>query len=132
MPLPDALVALLRAPSPCFITTLMSDGSPQVTEVWVDTDGDHLVVNTWEGALKLRNVRRDPRVAVAVADVDDVRSYFSVRGEVVEITTEGANEHINALSHKYLGTDYPGFGPDVQRVKLVIEARKIGGVAARG
>jgi PPOX class probable F420-dependent enzyme len=131
MPLPDDLLELLRAPSPCFLTTLMSDGSPQITEVWVDTDGEHVVVNTWEGALKLRNVRRDPRVAVAVADVDDFRSYFSVRAEVVEITTEGANEHINELSRKYLGTDYPGFGPDVQRVKLVIRADRVGGVAAR-
>jgi PPOX class probable F420-dependent enzyme len=131
MPLPEKLLELLRAPSPCFVTTLMADGSPQITEVWVDTDGEHVVVNTWEGALKLRNVRRDPRVAVAVTDVDDFRSYFSVRGEVVEITTVGANEHINELSHKYLGTDYPGFGPDVQRVKLVIRADRVGGVAAR-
>jgi PPOX class probable F420-dependent enzyme len=131
MPLPENLLALLRAPSPCFVTTLMADGSPQITEVWVDTDGEHAVVNTWEGSLKLRNVRRDPRVALAVADVDDFRSYLSVRGEVVEITTDGADAHINELSHKYLGTDYPGFGPDVQRVKLVIDARKIGGVAAR-
>jgi PPOX class probable F420-dependent enzyme len=131
MGLPDDLVALLRAPSPCFITTLMADGSPQITEVWVDTDGEHVVVNTWEGALKLRNVRRDPRVAVAVAEVDDFRRYFSVRGEVVEVTSEDANEHINELSHKYLGTDYPGFGPGVQRVKLVIRADRVGGVAAR-
>jgi PPOX class probable F420-dependent enzyme len=131
MDLPDHLLALLRAPSPCFVTTLMADGSPQITEVWVGTDDEHVLVNTWEGALKLRNVRRDPRVALAVADVDDFRSYFSVRGEVVEITTEGANEHINELSRKYLGTDYPGFGPDVQRVKLMIRVDRVGGVAAR-
>jgi PPOX class probable F420-dependent enzyme len=131
-PLPDKLVDLLRAPSPCFVTTLMRDGAPQVTETWVDTDGEHVIVNTFEGALKVRNVRRDPRVAIAVADPEDFRSYFSVRGEVVEITTEGAEEHINELSHKYLGTDYPGFGGDVTRVKLVIEPHKVGGVAADG
>ncbi|HEY3775385.1 MAG TPA: TIGR03618 family F420-dependent PPOX class oxidoreductase [Solirubrobacteraceae bacterium] len=131
MPLPDDLLELLRAPSPCFLTTLMSDGSPQITEVWVDTDGEHVVVNTWEGALKLRNVRRDPRVAVAVADPEDFRRYFSVRGEVVTMTTVGANDHINELSQKYIGTDYPGFGPDVQRIRLVIKADRVGGVAAR-
>src|SRR5579875_972548 len=120
MPLPDDLVALLRAPSPCFVTTLMPDGSPQITEVWVDTDGERVLVNTWEGSLKVRNVRRDPRVAIAVADPDDFRRYRSVRGEVVEITTEGAEEHINELSRKYLGTDYPGFGPGVTRIKLAI------------
>jgi PPOX class probable F420-dependent enzyme len=129
MPLPDDLVALLRAPSPCFLTTLMSDGSPQITEVWVDTDGEHVVVNTFEESLKVRNVRRDPRVALAIADVEDVRRYRSVRGEVVEVTTEGAEEHVNELSHKYLGTDYPGFAGEVTRIKLIIDARKVGGVA---
>lgn len=128
MPLPDELLELLRAPSPCFVTTLMPDGSPQITEVWVDTDGEHVLLNTWEGSLKLRNVRRDPRVAVAVADPEDFRRYRSVRGEVVKITAEGAEEHINELSRRYLGTDYPGFGPDVERIKLVIAARRIGGV----
>jgi PPOX class probable F420-dependent enzyme len=128
MPLPPELIELLRAPSPCFVTTLMADGSPQITEVWVDTDGDHVVINSWEGALKLRNVRRDPRVAVAIADKDDVVRYVSVRGEVVGITTEGAEDHINELSQKYLGTDYPGFGPPATRVKLLIRADKIGGV----
>jgi len=130
MPLPSELIELLRAPSPCFVTTLMSDGSPQITEVWVDTDGDHVVINSWEGSLKLRNVGRDPRIAVAVADKDNIIRYVSVRGEVISITTEGAEDHINELSRKYLGTDYPGFGPPAQRVKLVIRADKIGGVGS--
>ena len=65
-------------------------------------------------------------VGVAVASADDVRRYRHVRGRVVEVTTDGADEHINALSHKYLGEDYPGFGGDVTRVKLVIEADRIG------
>lgn len=130
--LPDELLELLRAPSPCFVTTLMSDGSPQITETWIDTDGEHVIVNTFEESLKVRNVRRDPRVAVAVADPGDFRRYFSVRGEVVEITTEGADEHINELSHRYLGMDYPQFGGDVTRIKLVIKADKVGGVPTLG
>ncbi len=128
MALSPELLELLRAPSPCFVTTLMADGSPQITEVWVDTDGEHVVINSWEGALKLRNVRRDPRVAVAIADKEDLVRYLSVRGEVVRITTDGAEDHINQLSQKYLGTDYPGFGPPATRVKLFIRADKIGGV----
>jgi PPOX class probable F420-dependent enzyme len=107
----------------------MLDGSPQMTEVWVDTDGEHVVVNTFRGSLKERNVTRDPRVAVSVADPTDVRRYFSVRGEVVAVTEDGAREHIDELSRRYLGMDYPGFGGAPQvRVKLVIAPHRIHGV----
>lgn len=68
MNLPDGLIALLRQPSPCFLTTLMPDGSPQMTETWADTDGEHVVINTVQGFQKVRNVERDPRVAVSVCD----------------------------------------------------------------
>jgi hypothetical protein len=64
----DELMTLLRAPSTCYITTLMPDGSPQLTQTWVDTDGEHILINTVAGYQKLRNIERDPRVAVAVAD----------------------------------------------------------------
>ena len=129
MALPDELLTLLRGASPCFITTLMPDGSPQMTEVWVDTDGEHVVVNTFRGSLKERNVRRDPRVAVSVADADNVRRYFAVRGDVVAVTEDGAQAHIDELSRRYLGMDYPGFGGGPQvRVKLVIDAHRVHGV----
>jgi PPOX class probable F420-dependent enzyme len=87
--LPDRLLELLRAPSPCFVTTLMRDGSPQVTETWVDTDGEHVIINTVQGHLKVRNVERDPRVAVAVCDASEPSRYYAVAGRVVKITTEG-------------------------------------------
>ena len=67
MNLPEGLVALLRKPSPCFVTTLMPDGSPQMTETWVDTDGEHVIINTVQTHLKVKNIERDPRVAVAFA-----------------------------------------------------------------
>jgi predicted pyridoxine 5'-phosphate oxidase superfamily flavin-nucleotide-binding protein len=68
MTLPDTLLDLLRRPSPCFLSTVMTDGSPQVTETWVGTDGEHVIVNTVVGFVEVRNVERDPRVALAVQD----------------------------------------------------------------
>ncbi len=126
MNLPDRLVELLRAPSPCFITTLMRDGSPQVTETWVDTDGEHVIINTVQTHLKLRNVERDPRVAVAVCDASDPSRYYAVRGRVVNITTEGGSEHIEALAQRYTGGPYQWYGGrDQVRVILTISAEKI-------
>jgi PPOX class probable F420-dependent enzyme len=129
MPLPDDLLALLRGPSPCFISTVMSDGSPQMTETWVDTDGEHVVINTVDGFLKVRNVRRDPRVAVSVLDPENLSRYFSVRGTVIDMTTDGAVDHIEMLAQRYLGQPYPWYGGrDQVRIKLVIEAEKVHGM----
>src|SRR3954452_10242096 len=89
-PLPAAPLDLLRRPSPCFLSTLMPDGSPQMTQTWVDTDGRHVLINTVDGHQKVRNVQRDPRVALNVADSDDPSRYFEVRGRVVEVTEDGA------------------------------------------
>jgi PPOX class probable F420-dependent enzyme len=124
--LPEDLLALLRRPAPCFVSTLMPDGSPQMTQTWVDTDGDHVVINTVVGHQKARNVERDPRVAVSVADPDRPARYFSIRGRVIDRTTEGGDAHIEALSQRYLGRSYPAFGgPDQERLILTIEADKI-------
>jgi PPOX class probable F420-dependent enzyme len=128
MPLSPDLLELLRKPSPCFLSTLMSDGSPQVTETWVDTDGEHVVINTVVGYLKVRNVERDPRVAVAIQDPENPFRYIQVRGHVVEMTTEGGAEHIEALAQKYTGKPYPWYGGrDQQRVILRISADKVSG-----
>ena len=119
MTLPDALVDLLRRPSPCFVATLMPDGSPQMTQTWVDTDGTHLLINTVDGHQKVRNIRRDPRVAVNVADAEDPSRYFEVRGRVVGITEDGAREHIDELSQRYIGRPYPWFG-GTDQVRLLV------------
>ena len=124
--LPDDLVALLRRPSPCFIATTMPDGSPHLVQVWVDTDGEHILINTVQGHRKLKNIDRDSRVAVNVADPDNVSRYFAVRGHVVKATTDGAAEQIEAFAQKYLGRSYPWFGgTDQVRVALTIEVDRI-------
>lgn len=130
MDLTETALRLLRAPSTCYIATTMPDGSPQLTQVWVDTDGTDVVINTVAGFQKLRNVDRDPRVSVAVADPGDPTQYLQIRGEVVETTQEGAREHIDRLSQKYTGHDYvPYGGSEQQRVIVRIAPRRISGTA---
>jgi PPOX class probable F420-dependent enzyme len=88
--------------------TLMPDGRPQVTPVWCDFDGEYVIFNSVCGRQKDRNVRRDPRVALAVIDPDNAYRYLEIRGTVVEITENGAAEHINKMAKKYLGVEkYP-------------------------
>ncbi|WP_405142073.1 PPOX class F420-dependent oxidoreductase [Sphaerisporangium sp. NBC_01403] len=129
MKLTDELVALLRRPSICYIATSMADGSPQVTQTWVDTDGEHVLINSVQSHVKTRNIERDPRVAVAVSEPEDPSRYFQVRGRVLEVTTEGAVDHIEMLAKKYLGTPYPWYGGrDQVRVIFVIEPEKISGM----
>ncbi|WP_235892640.1 PPOX class F420-dependent oxidoreductase [Mycolicibacterium hodleri] len=126
-PLPEGLLDLLRKPSPCFIATLMPDGSPQLTETWVTTDGENVVINIVGGMQKARNIDRDPRVAVNVVDPDNVNRFYAVRGRVVSTTTEGGRESIDEISHKYLGIPYPNFtgNPDETRLLITIEADKV-------
>jgi PPOX class probable F420-dependent enzyme len=124
--LPAGLLDLLDRPSPCFVATLMPDGAPQMTQTWVDTDGHDVLINTVRGHQKVRNVERDPRVALNVADPDDPSRYFEVRGRVTEVTENGAREHIDELSQRYIGAPYPWFGGrDQVRVILTIAVEKI-------
>jgi PPOX class probable F420-dependent enzyme len=124
--LPQDLLDLLRRPSPCFLATLMPDGAPQLTQTWVDTDGEHILVNTVDGFRKVRNVERDPRVALTIADPDRPARYFQVRGRVLDVTADGAEEHIEKLAQRYLGGPYPWYGGrDQKRLLLTIEAEKI-------
>jgi PPOX class probable F420-dependent enzyme len=124
--LPPRLLDLLHRPSPCFLATTMPDGSPQLTQTWVDTDGTHVLVNTVAGFQKVRNMERDPRVALNVADPDDVSRYYAVRGRVVEITPDGAAEHIDRLAQKYLGGPYPWYGGrDQVRLTVRIAADRV-------
>ncbi len=125
MPIPQDILDLLRAPSLCFITTLMKDGSPQTTETWVDTDGQHVVINTVDGYQKVRNISRDPRVTVVVCDPKRPTRYAEIRGDVIRMTTEGGAEHIDQLSHKYTGRPYQPYSSQPQtRMILTISAEK--------
>ena len=127
--LPDDVIALLRKPSTCYLSTIMPDGSPQLTQTWVDTDGEHVVINTVEGFVKLRNIARDPRVAVAIDDPENRFIYRQIRGRVVATTTDGGAEHIEALSQKYLGEPYAWHGGrDEVRVIVTIAADSISGI----
>jgi PPOX class probable F420-dependent enzyme len=101
--------ALLEAPNFAHFVTLMKDGSPQVTPVWVDFDGEYVLINTAEGRQKPRNLARDNRVALSVIDQENPYKYIQVRGNVVESTSEGARDHIEMLCRKYRGPDakYP-------------------------
>jgi PPOX class probable F420-dependent enzyme len=124
--LPPGLRDLLQRPSLCFVATLMPDGSPQLTETWVDTDGEHVLINSVAGFQKIRNVERDPRVALTVADPDQPARYYGVRGRVLGVTADGAVEHIEKLAQRYLGGPYPWYGGrDQQRLLLTIEAEKV-------
>ena len=123
--LDEPLVALLRSGATCYLATTMPDGSPQLTQTWVDTDGENVVINVVDGMQKARNVARDPRVAVNVVDPDDVFRFFQVRGRVVRATQEGGEEGIDALSMKYLGRPYPRFDGGGARLVLTIAADSV-------
>lgn len=104
------------------MATVMPDGSPQVTPLWVDFDGTHILVNTAEGRQKPRNIRRDPRVALSVVDQSNPYTMASIRGKVVDVSAEGADDHIDRLAKKYLGQDkYPYRQPGEQRLIVKIE-----------
>ncbi len=122
--LTEAAVRFLQEKHIAHFVTLMTDGSPQVTPVWVDvdTDGSHVLINSSEGRVKTRNAARDPRVAVSVLDEQDVFKFVIVRGQVVERNHKDASAHIDSLAKKYTGAErYPYGQGQEQRVILRIK-----------
>lgn len=117
---------LLARPVLATLATVAADGSPQVTPLWIEVDGDDLLVNTAEGRAKARNVARDQRVAVSVVDPDDPYNVVVVKGTAVDVTTEGADAHIDRLAKKYLGVDeYPMRRPGEVRLTVRIRTDRI-------
>ena len=112
-----------------FLATTMPDGTPQVTPVWFDTDGEYILVNSAAGRVKDRNMRARPAVAMVIADPRNLYRYVQIRGTVTDITSDGAVEHINRLSRKYTGHDYyaPG-APTENRVTFKIMPKKVNGM----
>ena len=99
------------------LATLLPNGTPQTSPVWVDFDDTHVLVNSARGRLKDKNMRQRPQVALSIQDPDDPYRYLEVRGRVVEITEQGAEEHIDRLAKRYLGLDrYPYRQPGEVRV----------------
>ena len=133
MTLPDDLLALLRQPSICYLATTMADGSPQLTQVWVDTDGEHVLVNSVTTHLKVKNIERDPRATVTVLPAADQQSGYVMVSGPATLVDDGAVEHIDMLAKKYLGEDkYPYLGPGEQRVIIRIRPERVDGFGAGG
>jgi PPOX class probable F420-dependent enzyme len=124
--IPEKYLDLLKKPAFANLGTIMRDGSPQVTPVWVDFDGKYVRVNSALGRVKDKNMRRDPRVSLSIQDPENPYRYLEIRGKVEEITQNGADDHINKLSQKYLGKpEYPYRKPGEVRVTYMIEPQKI-------
>lgn len=120
--IPEGYLDLFEKKAFASLATLMPDGSPQVTPVWVDFDGTRIIVNSARGRQKDRNMKRNPAVALALTDPGNPYRYLEVRGRVVEITEDGASEHIDQMAKKYLGADnYRNRAPGEVRVLYKIE-----------
>jgi PPOX class probable F420-dependent enzyme len=113
----------IERPNLAFLAEVMEDGSPHVSPVWIDHENGYVTFNTAIGRLKERNVRRDPRVAISIADADDPYDKVDIRGRVVEIIEgEDADRQIDKLAKKYTGNDtYPWRRPGERRVKMLVE-----------
>lgn len=122
----EAAKALLREPVLAHVATLGPSGEPRVTPVWVDLDGDDVLINTAEGRVKAVDLHRNPAVALSVVDPSNAYRVVALRGHAVEMTHEGADEHIDFLAKKYLGVDsYPNRTAAEQRVKVRIRPAHI-------
>ena len=110
-----------------FVATSMKDGSPQITPTWVDIEDNLILINTALGRLKQKNLKRDPRIAVSVADSNNPYEMVTVRGEVIEqVTGEAAETHIDKMAKKYIDKDkYPGRAPGEERILLKIKPIKV-------
>jgi PPOX class probable F420-dependent enzyme len=110
-----------------FISSIMRNGSPQVTPTWVDIENGNILVNTAIGRIKHKNISRDPRVALAIADQNNPYDMVTVRGRTIEqVTGDAAEEHIDKMAKKYIGKDkYPFRSPGEKRVILKIKPEKV-------
>jgi PPOX class probable F420-dependent enzyme len=115
------------------IATIREDGSPQATPVWVDYDGENVLVNSAEGRTKVKNIERDPRATVTVLPAENQQGGYVMVSGPARIIEEGALEHINMLAKKYLGEDkYPYLGPGEKRVIIEIKPERVDGFGAGG
>ena len=124
----EPVIKLLEGKNFAFFSTLMKDGSPQITPVWIDWEKNTntILINTAEGRLKQENISRDPRIAVSIADHNNPYEMVTIRGKVIAQNTEGAIEHADKLAKKYMGLDkYPYHSPNEKRIILKIKPEKI-------
>ncbi len=124
--IPDSHLDILKKPSFAHLATLMPDGAPQSSPVWVDFSQGRVIVNSTQGRIKDQNMRTDPRVSLSITDPDNPYRGILLRGRVIEITTEGADDHIDAMAKKYLNQDrYPFRQPGEVRVLYYIEPDRV-------
>ena len=126
--IPEKLQDLLTDEKKAFVylATTMADGTPQVTPIWFNTDGENILINSAAGRIKDRNMRARANVALCIAGPSNAYRYLQIRGKVVEITTNGADDHIDALAFKYTGKEkYPNRKAGEQRVTYKILPTKI-------
>lgn len=117
---------LLEARNFAHIGTIRKDGTALVVPVWVDTDGEHVLLNSAEGRAWPENLRRTGHITVTVTNTENPYEFVSITGRVAEDTHDGADEHINAMAKKYLGQDeYPFRAPGEERVKFAITPDRI-------
>jgi PPOX class probable F420-dependent enzyme len=124
--IPEQFKDLFRKKAFANLATLMPGGRPQVTPVWCDLEGSHIRINSAKGRLKDKNMRRNKNVALSIFDPDNPYRHLAIQGEVVDITEQGADEHIDALAKKYLGKDkYPFRQPGEVRVIYKIRPDRV-------
>lgn len=127
--LPESVRKLLADKVYGHVITYNPSGAAQVTMVWMDVDGNQAVYNTAEGRIKVRNLRKDPRIVVSVQSRDDPQSYVCLTGKAT-LTELGADAHIDKLAKRFLGMDkYPWRSPGEKRILVRIDVDKIGGFA---
>jgi PPOX class probable F420-dependent enzyme len=124
--IPDSHIGILKTTAYAHLATLMADGSPQVSPVWIDHKDGLILVNSARGRVKDKNIDRDPRVAVSVTDPENPYRGLMIRGRVVRATQEGADEHIDELAHRYVGKAYPFRQPGEVRVIYYVEPTSVG------
>lgn len=126
--IPAEFMDLFDRKTVAHVSTIMPDGTPQVTPVWIDVDDEgYVLVNTARNRRKEKNVRKNPKIGVSIPDPDDPYRYLSIRGEVEDVTTEGAIDHIDSLTQRYFEEDeYPHHGDEVgERVILRIRPNRV-------
>jgi PPOX class probable F420-dependent enzyme len=126
--IPASHADLLQTTKAAFaqLATVNADGTPQVTPVWVDYDGTHVLVNTARGRVKTKNLERNPRVALSISDPENPYRYVGIQGRVVEMTEQGGDAHIDKMAKKYLNKDsYPFRQPGEVRVIVKIAPDKV-------
>src|SRR5437870_3014154 len=122
----EPMSKLFQGKNFAFVATLMKDGSPQITPTWIDFDGKSILINTAEGRIKQKNVSRDPHVAISIVDQNNPYNMVTIRGKVIEQTSNGADDHIDKLAKRYLGVDkYPFRSQNEKRVILKVQPEKV-------